>query len=250
VLGIGTLSVFDGYINTVIMARDINNNVQMIIETARVLTFTVHETPTEYIIRPHLPRDIFPYIVVIDPGHGGAQPGTGHHGIVEKDLVLRIAQKLMQLLDNHSYIQVYATRLGDDTVSNPRRASFANAVGADLFLSIHANAARNNAIPNGIETWYTPSYYYTQNQMTNRQFSAIIQRHKLEQTGAANRGLRSSQGLIVTRDTNMPAALSEVGFLTNPAEAARLRTTEYQWQLARALYYGILEALRALPSRL
>jgi len=252
-LGRGEIGIMDGFINTVYLRQNLSGNAQLVFDTTRILGFTVHQTPDAYIIRAHLPADIHPFIVVLDPGHGGSNIGTAHHGVVERVLALTIAEKVMQLLDNNPNIQGYMTRWDDSTVYNLRRAEFANEIGADLLISIHANAAGTrenpNPAPHGIETWYNfgERERSNNNHFTSRQFAEIIQRHKITRTGANCRGLRYGAGLIVPRESNMPAVLLELGFLTNPAEAARLATSQHQWLLAHAIYDAIVEAANTFP---
>jgi len=250
-LGRGELGVIDGFINTITLQQDTTGNLRIVFDTTRVLAFTIHETPEAYIIRAHLPSDINPFIVVIDPGHGGSNIGSAHNGVIERHLALAIAQKVMQLLDNNPYIQGYMTRWDDSTIYNYRRAEFANELGADLFVSIHANAAVHNTTPqtinpapHGIETWYNfgERERNSNNNFTSRQFAEIIQRHMISRTGANCRGVRYGPRLVVVRESNMPSVLLEVGFLTNPAEAARLATSQHQWLLAHAIYDAIVEA--------
>ena len=251
-LGFGTLYVGDNYINSISLQMDAHGNTQVVFDTARVMTFTVHETATEFIIRGHLPWEIFSFIVVIDPGHGGQQPGTAHHGVVEKDLVLTISHMVMEYLNRNPNIRAYMTRHGDTTVLNSWRAEFANEKGADLFVSIHANAVNNRPHVSGIETWFVDHPREAGWSFTSRQFATIMQRNMIRATGAVDRGLMQSQGtrqIIVLRDTYMPAVLLEVGFLTNQAEAALLATNAYQRIIARSIYEGILESFGVLPRR-
>jgi len=250
-LGTGTLYIGDGHINSVNLRQDATGRTQIIFDTARTMSFTVHETATEYIIRGHLPSQIHPFIVVIDPGHGGRQPGTAHHGLVEKDLVLTLSHMVMEHLNRNPSIRAYMTRHDDITVLNSWRAEFANEKGADLFISIHANAAYNPNV-NGIETWYVNHPREAGWRFTSRQFSEIMQRNMIRATSAVDRGLRPSSyidGIIVLRETQMPAALLEVGFLSNRAEAERLATESHQRLIARAIYDGIVEAAGVLPRR-
>jgi len=155
---------------------------------------------------------------------------------------------VMELLDANPNIRAYMTRRGYYGVYNYRRAEFANEVGADLFVSLHLNAAGTvaepNPAPHGIETWYNVGVreQSSNNSFTSRQFAEMAQRHLIRATGAVCRGERYSAGMIVLRETNMPAVLLELGFLTNPAEAARLGTESYQRILARAIYDAIVEA--------
>ena len=251
-LGFGTLYIADGYINTVRLQQDALGNTQIVFDTARVMTFTIYETATEYIISAHLPREIHPFIVIIDPGHGGQQPGTSHHGIVEKDLVLTISHMVMEYLDRNPNIHAYMTRRDDVTTLNSWRAEFANEKGADFFVSIHANAVNNRPHVSGIETWYVNHPREAGFSFTSRQFAEIMQRNMIRVTGAVDRGLMPSNpttGIIVLRETYMPAALVEVGFLTNQAEAALLATTAYQRLIARAIYDGIVEAFNTYRPR-
>jgi len=248
-LGRGEIGVMDGMIDSITLDTDPFGNARFIFNTQRVLAFSVHETADSYIIRAHLPRDVRPFIVVIDPGHGGWAPGTSHNGVVESELVLVIAHKVMQLLDDNAFISGYMTRWDNTGVFNQRRAEFANELGADLFVSIHANSAAElspgvvNPEPNGVETWYNfgELEQSSSNRLTSRQLAEIMQRHLQSRTNAANRGLRYGAGLVVLRESSMPSALLEVGFLSNPAEAARLSTPAHQWQIAYAIYDGIVE---------
>lgn len=254
VLGRGEISVLDGFVNSVALSRDAYGYMNLTFTTARVLTFSIHEDENYYIIRAHLPRDVSPFIVVIDPGHGGTDPGSIQHGVVEKDLVLAISHKVANLLESDPFITVYMTRREDTFVSLLNRAEFANELGADLFVSIHANAAEIsrgviNPAVHGIETWYTVGELERagNHSMDSRRLAEILQRHLLAASGAHDRGLRNAPNFVVLRETRMPSALLELGFLTNPAEALRLSTSAYQWQLAHAIHQGIVEASLANP---
>ena len=248
-LGLGTLYVADGRINSISLRQDINGNTLVVFDTARVMAFTLHETPAEYVIRARLPQEVYQFIVVIDPGHGGRQPGASHHGIVEKDLVLTISHMVMEYLNANPNIRAYMTRHDDVTVANSQRARFANQM-ADLYVSIHANAVNNRPAVCGIETWFADHPREADFAFTSRDFATIMQRNLIEATGAADRGIRVGNNFIVVRDTLMPAVLVEVGFLTNAAEAARLATYAHQRLLARAIYDGIVEAFEVYrPSR-
>jgi len=245
-LGLGSLYVGDGYISSVNLRQDVSGNTIIVFETARVMAFTIHETPTYYIIRGNLPQEIYNFIVVIDPGHGGRDPGTSHHGVVEKEVVLSISHMVMELLNQNPNIRAYMTRHGDVTVANSWRAAFANQM-ADLYVSVHANAASNRPTVSGIETWYMN--HSRETAFTSRQLAGMIQYNMITATGAIDRGLRTTPNFIVLRDTHMPAVLLEVGFVSNAQEAARLATAEHQRVLARAIYEGIVEAYGAYTPR-
>ena len=241
-LGIGTKYIANGYKDAIRFGRNASGQTTITFETTRVMTFTVHTTSSEYVIRANLPQDVAPFIVVIDPGHGGRDPGAVHHGIRESDVVLAIAHMVMEHLDRNPNIQAYMTRHTDISVANAWRAAFANQLGADLYVSIHANAVRNRPNVSGIETWYMSHTREANRGFTSRQAATIMQRNLIAATGAVNRGLKTTPNFVVLRDTHMPAVLLEVGFLSNAAEAARLNSTAHQRLIARAIYDGIVEA--------
>jgi N-acetylmuramoyl-L-alanine amidase len=147
------------------------------------------------------------------------------------------------------------TRRDDTYVSLLNRAEFANNISADLFVSIHANAAEIsrgvvNPEVNGIETWYTVGQRESAGnyRINSRTLAQTVQRHLLRESGANDRGIRDAPDFVVLRETNMPSVLIELGFLTNPTEAARLANLQYQQQLAHAIYLGIVEAFAAQTS--
>jgi N-acetylmuramoyl-L-alanine amidase len=167
---------------------------------------------------------------------------------LEKEINLNISKKVTELFESHPYIKVYATRTEDVTLAREARAVFANGIG-DMFISIHANAMTGNALPNGIETWYWPHSNDAQIGLSCINLAEIINRNLVQATGAFNRGLKTDD-LVVLRETRIPAVLVEVGFMTNPAELAKLITEAYQWQIAQGIYRGIVEAFnRYTPIR-
>jgi len=245
-LGFGTLYVGDGYINSVSLRLNSAGNTVVEFETSRVMAFTVHETSEYYILRGNLPREVYDFIVVIDPGHGGRDPGTGHNGIVEKEIVLTVSHMVMEYLNRNPNIRAYMTRHTDVTVANSWRAAFANQM-ADLYVSVHVNAVSNRPAVSGIETLYMN--HSRETAFTSRQFATIMQHHMITAAGAINRGIRPRDNLIVLRDTHMPAVLLELGFATNVEEAGRLATTHHQRLLARAIYEGIVESFEGYRPR-
>ncbi len=180
------------------------------------------------------PRNSRP-LVVIDPGHGGQDPGTiGIGGIKEKNVILPIALDVAEELKKQG-IEVRMTRDRDYFVSLKGRTDFANKINADLFVSIHANAI-NLSRPdvNGLET------YYYQN---GRRLSEIIHWNVLNSVNIRNRNVRRAR-FYVLRHSKMPATLVEVGFLTGAEDSARLKTPSHRQQLAKAIARGIVEYIR------
>ncbi|MEG4852477.1 N-acetylmuramoyl-L-alanine amidase [Microcoleus sp. B5-D4] len=170
-------------------------------------------------------------VVVIDPGHGGRDPGAvGIQGIQEKEIVLDISLQVARLLEQQG-VQAVMTRTDDREIDLEPRVSLAERVNASLFVSIHANAI-NMSRPDisGIET-----YYFNNGQDLARVIHASI----LEGTGASDRRVRQAR-FYVLRKTSMPSVLLEVGFVTGADDAARLSDPAYRSQMAASIARGIL----------
>lgn len=179
-------------------------------------------------------------ILVLDPGHGGSDPGASANGLKESENNLSISLKVAELMRGWG-CQVVMTRdtmLDDNTyLSLPDRTSLANKLPADIFVSIHTNSmdlSENSfyASINGITT------FYQQSTQKGLQLARYIQEAVVHTTGAKDRGV-ASNNLFVTRETDMDAVLVEVGFLTNPQEAAKMKTDSYRQQLADGIAAGI-----------
>ena len=174
-------------------------------------------------------------LVVIDPGHGGRDPGAisylGHH---EKDIVLQIARRLEAILQRRG-IQVIMTRRGDTFVELEERAAIANRAGADLFVSIHADS-HNDRVHQGFTVYIANSA-----SETSRRAGRSIE-NTMSRIGIPSKGLRTADYRVLVR-TNCPAVLVETGYLSNPNEAAMLLDGGYQERIAAAIADGIINAL-------
>lgn len=202
--------------------------------------------------------------VVVDPGHGGSYTGAVSGGVAEKRVNLAIARRVVsqlkargidaRLTRNGDY-RVYrggtiATWRWDSALGSYRYAAYpantgaqrlqrdlqarvdvARRQGADLFISIHCNAAGSSA--RGVEVWRAP------NDPLGQQFAADILGGMLRSTGAKNRGVKQAN-FYVTRWSNMPAVLVEAGFLTNRGERVRLVSASYQDRLAKGIANGVV----------
>lgn len=215
-------------------------------------------------------------VVVIDPGHGGKDPGAiGYKKYREKEIVFGIAKKMADRLRSRGYT-VYMTRSKDTFIKLRNRTHFANQKRADLFISIHANAVAKKKAKkvHGIETYFlSPSRskratnaaakensaemedmnFYGKNTFLNALNSEkIIASHKLaidlqssvlsslraKYDNVKDAGVREGPFWVLV-GAQMPAVLIEVGFLTHPMEAARLKTKTYQDYFARGLADGV-----------
>lgn len=220
------------------------------------------------IVRPLLDPKAVPApggldLIVIDPGHGGGDPGTANRRLKlqEKNLTLDVAQRLRRELEQRGY-RVALTRTTDVRLKNTQaadlrqRAEFANRLGADLFVSLHFNALPNHPSVHGVETYTltpagqrsTAAHRRTAGDRTvhrgnrhdhwNAVLGAAVHTRLLDGLGATDRGLKRAR-FAVLRPVDCPAVLIEAGFLSNRAEAARIGTADYRQQIAEAIGDGI-----------
>lgn len=172
-------------------------------------------------------------IIVVDAGHGGHDPGAvSSNSTKEKDIVLKASLELKRKLENEGF-KVYLTRERDNYVKLYDRAGVANQLNADLFISVHANAARNTKA-NGIEVLYAPD-----SSRNNKEFARAVQDELIKQTNAVDRGIVSRPELVVIRETEMDAILVEIGFLTNSSEEIRLLSNAYIENCANSIVDGV-----------
>jgi N-acetylmuramoyl-L-alanine amidase len=173
--------------------------------------------------------------VLIDPGHGGKDPGAiGIGGVREKDIILPISQRIAEVLQQNG-VQVVMTRNSDYFVSLPGRVQMAERVGADVFVSIHANSAgAGRPEVSGLET-----YYYDNGLSLAR----VVHNNILQSVNVRDRGVRRAR-FYVLRKSSMPSILVEAGYLTGRDDVAKLRNAAYQRQMADAIARGILQYLR------
>jgi len=209
--------------------------------------------------------------IVVDAGHGGWDLGTvGRRGLLEKDLVLEISQRLGKLLESRLGMEIIYTRPDDNYITLDERASIANQAQADLFVSVHANYS-DLPSARGVETYYTnffsapgskdvdthaststakPAVSATLSPAglherieQSRRLAASVQRSLYGTLSAQNPGLRDrgikEAGFVVLTESAMPGILAEVSFVSSPTDEQKLRSDGYREQIAEALYRGI-----------
>jgi N-acetylmuramoyl-L-alanine amidase len=170
-------------------------------------------------------------LIMIDPGHGGQDPGAIANGLQEKDLNLSICLGLSKLLEARGQ-NAGLTRSGDVFISLRQRCEIANNSKAALFLSVHCNASENAAAA-GIEAFHAGA------GGAGEKFAQTLCR-SLSKLGRQVRGAKPAD-YYVLRHTVMPACLVECGFVSNPEEAAWLKN--HVSEIAQALADGIIEYL-------
>ncbi len=220
-------------------------------------------------------------VVVIDPGHGGEDTGAiGPGGTTEKDITLQIALRLKETIEEDlPYVNVVLTRTDDTYIPLKERTAIANRVRADLFLSIHANAAYRRGA-SGVETFFLSleasdnearmlaaiennmvpaeepdimdgkkevdeltsilwDLTQTKTHHESQLLAEFVHTFLVEVVKEENRGVKQAP-FIVLAGATMPAVLVEVGFISNPEEEERLSQKDYQEKIARAIAGGIL----------
>ncbi len=176
-------------------------------------------------------------VAVIDAGHGAftetgvLDVGTCHYGLTEAALVLDLAQRLQQVLEQRGWIAV-TTRDGDFTPYQlVQRALFAQKVGADVFVSLHLNSHTSRRA-HGVEVFY----WRPEDQL----LAELLQTRLSQQLGLRNRGVASFPYTVLVWSP-VPAVLVELGFLSNRREAQRLRNPQFREKAARVLAEGLSE---------
>lgn len=169
-------------------------------------------------------------LVVLDAGHGGANPGATYNGRREKDDTLALALAVGDILEANG-VNVYYTRTTDVYESPQQKAMEGNAVGADYFVSIHRNSSPYPNQYTGVETLVYNRYGEAARLAENIN-------NRLEEVGFENQGVNERTNLVVLNKTQMPAALVEVGFINTDADNQLL--DERFDEVARAIADGIL----------
>jgi N-acetylmuramoyl-L-alanine amidase len=220
--------------------------------------------------------------VVLDAGHGGHDPGAQVKGLNEADLVLDVALRLEALLLKQPGVEVMLTRRDNVYVPLDERTAMANRAGADLFLSIHANASPNSRV-RGIETYFlnfapnreAEAIAARENAGSSRTMSSLpeivkaialnnkinesrdfasmvqmsmYQRLRRANTDVRNLGVKQAPFMVLIGAT-MPSVLAEISFITNRQEAALLRTIPFREQIAEALLDGIVRYQKAVKGQ-
>ena len=172
-------------------------------------------------------------IICIDAGHGGKDPGAVGNGVIEKNVALKTALAVGELLKKQGFEVVY-TRTSDVFVNLNERCRIANAKNADLFISVHVNSATNT------DAKGTETLCYSKNE-----FAYIVQKGLISALKTNDRGLKERKDLAVLNGTKMTAVLLELGFLSNADEAKMFKKESFYSNAANAVvksvcsYFGV-----------
>ena len=219
--------------------------------------------------------------IVLDAGHGGHDPGARANGINEAELVLDVTLRLRDLLEKQPGIEVTLTRSTDEFIALEERTAIANRQGADLFLSIHANASRNPKA-RGVETYFlnfasnpeAEAVAARENSASgksmhslpeivraialnnkideSRDFAEMVQKSMVRRLSTRNSLLRDlgvkQAPFVVLIGAGMPSVLAEISFVTNKQEGALLKTGAYRQQIAESLFDAVVRYQRSLKG--
>lgn len=209
--------------------------------------------------------------IVIDPGHGGKDPGAIYNNVKEKDIILDIAKELRDFLKKDPSLTIYMTRETDVFIPLEERTAIANKYKADIFISVHANAAKNTAAA-GVETYVfnvtndraALEVAALENNATTKATSDLgdilkdilkyskledslllagaVQKNVVKTAGSKSKSLGVKQApFYVLLGARMPSILIETGFISNREEAARLKNASYRKQVAKGIHEGMRE---------
>ena len=217
----------------------------------------------QHVLQPILTPQAFPEKpalrrIVIDAGHGGKDVGAKNdaYRLLEKDLTLDVSQRLKSMLERRGY-EVVMTRDSDRFIPLDRRPKIANRAKGDLFISIHFNAAARTTAE-GYETFaLTPQYqasskYTEPGRGDSRRYNGNdqdpwntllgyhVQRSLVQTMGGTDRGLKRARFLVL-KHLDCPGVLLELGFVSNPETAQKVRSATFRQSLAQSLYDGIIQ---------
>jgi N-acetylmuramoyl-L-alanine amidase len=173
--------------------------------------------------------------ITIDAGHGGTDPGASGNGIIEEELTLDMAKRVERLLKEKG-IEVVMTRTTDVKPSFSDRVQTAVNSGSDAFVSIHGNAAVDSR-GNGTETWYSSD---SKRASDSEKLAEFIQNRLYKALDTKDRGVKDG-GFYVIKRNSIPAVLVELGFMTNKADASKLKSNSYREEAAKAITQGIVD---------
>lgn len=180
-------------------------------------------------------------IIVVDAGHGGADPGVvGASGLLEKDVNLAVARYLRELL-RQSGAGVVFTREYDDPINSGKqadlaaRSALAEESGAAAFISLHGNSFPRQPSQKGAQV-----FYHAGNE-EGKNLAFILQEHLTAPPMESSRRALHHGSAYLLKNIEIPAVIIEMGFFSNPQEEKLLADPEYQWQLAFAIFHGIVD---------
>jgi len=242
--GSGKVSVNDAIIDHISFELNDSGNTEVTIKSNVIREFRIEENDNGIIIKAYKPSELHSKVIVLDAGHGGKDPGAVVGEYQEKDVVLGVMLELKKLLDQDDSFKVYYTRIKDEYPSLEDRCVLANEVEADAFISIHSNSYTSNF--SGTETLYLPGP--DTEGLNAFEMAEIFQKVFTDMTELENYKMKERDNLYVLNQTDMPAIILEMGYLTNEHDRSYLVDEDYYDDLAAGIYASIVKVFETYPT--
>ncbi len=226
--------------NEIFSHVEVKNDLLTIHEN-KIWTYEISSDEKNIYIKAMAPKEKYKNVLVIDAGHGGTDPGTINNSVKEKDLTFSIVKKILDLFDGNENVKVYSTRLTDVKIPLDDRIKMANEIG-DLFISVHINSADKNQNVKGTEVYYCKDIFDTQKRFSSKQLASFLLKNLIANLGSVDRKVKT-ESYVVLKKATVPAALCEIGFITNPDEFKNLCDEAYQLKAANAIYDCVLSLI-------
>lgn len=233
-------------VNTSLVDNIVVSNNKITINSKKIIAVNITENNNIIYIDIVEPKEKYANIIVLDAGHGGADGGASANNLVEKDVVLDITNRALAIFEQDPNIKVYATRTTDVYPSFDDRTSLGNEVG-DVFISVHINSAGTNTSAKGTEVYYLNENTHSSG-LTSSVLASTMHSTLLSTLNTYDRKVKTSN-FKVLRDSNIPAILCEIAFITNPEDASNLATESFRQKVAEAIYNACKEIFTKYPSR-
>ncbi|MDF2487120.1 MAG: hypothetical protein K0R46_3288 [Herbinix sp.] len=244
-----TISSTAGRVERISVTLNSNNETEIKFKTSKLQGYAFTMDENNIYVKVGNPKDIYPNIVVLDPGHGGGANGATYYNTNEKNLNFKILYTLGKKYFNQdtSKLKVYYTRITDVDMSLSNRAAFASQYGADVFVSLHMNANLNHSVC-GTEVYYSNNNNSPNKAgLTSRILANLFVDRISGKLGTKNRGTRSERYTVVYKNT-VPAVLIELGFMSTESDFKLLSDSTFQENAAKTLYETLLEVFKTYPT--
>ena len=237
-------------ISKVTLSLNGSGNTEIRVDTHKIQGYKLNDCNDYVGINVANPSQVYDKIVVLDAGHGGKDPGALNSAAKEKDLALTIIYKFAKDYFNStgSAIKAYWTRSDDTYVALGDRAAFASQVEADLFISLHMNAASAETAK-GLEVLYGSNNKFTMSGLNSKEMAAIFKKQLIEDLAMTDRGIKDRPNLVVLKSNEVPAVLIELGFITNSEDLKKLTTESFQKKTAASIYEATKLCFEKYPTK-
>ena len=214
-----------------------NGRTKFTFKTSKLQGYKVYVENGVIWIKVGQPKEIYKNIVVLDCGHGGYDSGAIGGGYKEKDFTFSILYSYAKSYFNKSTsnIKAYWTRYNDSFVTLNDRAAYAKSVGADLFISLHMNAATSTSAK-GTEVFYSTVNNKTlANGLNSKKVATYFEKNLSSSLGMNSRGVKTANYVVIKKNT-VPAVLVELGFISNSSDREKLADEDFQKKSAKKMY--------------